>query len=77
MYYVSMSVVIDPNRNTVITVVHSIVDSETAEEIASMSVTSPLIEISKGRKGILSAPVYAHHSVITFVLFTDNDARRH
>lgn len=51
MYYVSMSIVIDPNRNTVITIVRSIDDSEATEEIASMRVTSRLIEISMGERG--------------------------
>lgn len=59
-----MSVVIDPNRNTVITIVRSIDDSEAAEEIASMRVTSLLIEISKGREGRILSGLrlpFGHH----------------
>jgi len=60
-----MSAVIDPNRNTVITIVRSIDDSEATEEIASMRVTSLLIEISKGREGDFIRPglrlPFGHH----------------
>lgn len=51
IYYVSISAVTDPNRNTVITIVRSIDDSEAAKEIASMSVTSLIISEGWERSG--------------------------